>query len=89
MEDWLVAWDDPDDPLGNVAHIAEHGLTPEEVEDVILNSSLAFVESAATGRLGRFGFATTGRYIVEFWDVASEDPYVVYPVTAYEVPEPS
>ena len=89
MEDWLVAWDDPDDPGGNVAHIAEHGLTPEEVEDVILNSTLDIVESASSGRSGRFGYTTTGRYILAFWDIASDDPPVVYPVTAYEVPEPA
>jgi hypothetical protein len=82
MEDWLVAWDDPDHLDGNVAHIAEHGLTPDEVEDVLLNSSLEIVGSAATKRPGRFGRTTTGRYIVVFWDIASDEPHVVYPVTA-------
>jgi uncharacterized DUF497 family protein len=30
-------WDDDDDPNGNVAHIAEHGVTPTEAEDAILD----------------------------------------------------
>ena len=31
---WIV-WDDENDPLGNVQHIAEHGLTTDEVEAVL------------------------------------------------------
>jgi hypothetical protein len=49
---------------------------------------LEIVHSAVTGRPGRFGYTTTGRYIVVFWDIASDEPPVVYPVTAYDVPEP-
>ena len=30
-----VIWDLEDDPDGNVQHIAEHGVTPEEVEEVL------------------------------------------------------
>jgi hypothetical protein len=29
-----ILWDDPDDPEGNIQHIAEHGLSIEDVEDV-------------------------------------------------------
>ena len=31
---WII-WDDENDPLGNVQHIAEHGLTTDEVEVVL------------------------------------------------------
>jgi len=31
----LIAWDDEDDPRGNVQHIATNGLTTEEVEQVL------------------------------------------------------
>jgi hypothetical protein len=31
----LIAWDDEDDPRGNVQHIAANGLTIEEVEQVL------------------------------------------------------
>jgi hypothetical protein len=30
-----VIWDEDDDPDGNVAHIAEHDITIDEVEDVL------------------------------------------------------
>ncbi len=35
MIDVIVAWDMEDDPKGNVQHIAQNGLTMEEVEEVI------------------------------------------------------
>jgi len=38
-------WDLPDDPEGNVQHIAEHGLTPIDVEYVLSNP-----ERRQTGR---------------------------------------
>lgn len=30
-----ILWDLPDDPKGNVRHIAEHDLAPDEVEEVL------------------------------------------------------
>ena len=39
-ENWSVIWDLPDDPDGNVQHVIEHGLTEDEVEDVLLNANL-------------------------------------------------
>lgn len=32
-----ILWDLDDDPDGNVQHCAEHGVTPQEVEDVFQN----------------------------------------------------
>jgi hypothetical protein len=32
-----IIWDLDDEPDGNVQHIAEHGLTKEEVDDVLMN----------------------------------------------------
>ncbi|WP_261343963.1 hypothetical protein [Tautonia marina] len=34
--DALVAWDDEDDLSGNLHHVIEHGLSPDEVESVLL-----------------------------------------------------
>lgn len=31
----VCVWDLVDDPDGNFMHIAEHGITPDEVEDVV------------------------------------------------------
>jgi len=30
----------------------------------------------------------TGRYLVVIWQFVMEDPLMIYPVTAYDVPEP-
>jgi hypothetical protein len=59
--DPTVYWDD--EPGQNVEHVAEHGLTPDEVDAVLLADTI--------------------------WDELNDDPRIIYPVTAYEVPEPS
>jgi len=90
MEDALVDWDDPTDPDGNVAHIAEHGLTPEEVESVLLDPNATHDVSGSTGRPVAFGTTTTGRFIAVVYDVLNlDDPLIVRPITAYDVPEPA
>lgn len=42
-------WDDPDDPNGNVKHIARHDVTPQEVEEV-LQSAPVFHRVATEGQ---------------------------------------
>jgi len=37
MRYFQVIWDDESNPEGNVQHIAEHGLTIEDVEHVLEN----------------------------------------------------
>ena len=49
MNIFRILWDDPDDPDGNVQHIAEHGLTIEDVEEVLTNPTSEGT-SASTGR---------------------------------------
>jgi hypothetical protein len=79
-------WDE--EPGGNVEHIAEHGLTPEEVEDVLLDDTIPANFSDSTGRPCKFGHTSTGKHIIVVWDEIP-DTEMIYPVTAYEVPEPS
>ena len=81
-ENWSVIWDLPDDPDGNVQHIEQHGLTIEEVEDVLLDPSLPIEPSESTGRPLRQGWTSTGRYIVVIWEWIDRD--TVQPVTAFE-----
>jgi len=81
-----VIWDDG--PGGNVAHLGQHGLTPEEVEEVLLDDAIPTAHSASTGRPCKFGFTSTGKHIIVIWDELSADPLMIYPATAYEVPEP-
>ncbi|HEX3149554.1 MAG TPA: hypothetical protein VHR66_15880 [Gemmataceae bacterium] len=90
MEDALVDWDDADDPDGNTAHIAEHGLTPEEVESVLRDRNASFGISDSTARPAAFGTTDTGRFIIVVDETLNPiDPMIVRPVAAYEVPEPA
>jgi hypothetical protein len=90
MDDTLVDWDDPSDPNGNSAHVAEHGLTRDEVESVLRDRGAGYGVSDSTGRPTAFGTTNTGRYIMVVYETLNPvDPMIVHPVTAYEVPEPA
>ena len=89
LRDALIDWDDPDTEDSNTAHIAEHGLTQEEVESVLYDPSSTFDYSASSGRPIAFGYTMTGRFIVVAFDALNpDDPLIIHAVTAYEVPEP-
>ena len=77
-----VIWDLPDDPEGNVQHIAEHGLTPLDVEHV-LNHPDRRDTSHSSGRPIVFGHTPNDEYIAVVFEDVNED--TVYPITAYEV----
>ncbi len=81
-----VIWDD--EPGGNVEHVAEHGLTPEEVDEVLLDDSIRVGVSKSTGRPCKFGYTSSGVYIIVVWEEVADDPRTIYPFTAYKVPEP-
>ena len=69
---------------GNVAHIAEHGLTPEDIEPIVLNPDRLRV-SRSSGRPIAFGCAEDGREIAVVYEHIDE--CTVYPITAFEVGE--
>ena len=77
-----VIWDTDDDSEGNAAHVAEHGLTKAEVEEV-LRSPAGTRTSRSSGRPISFGYTTTGRLIAVVYEEIDAD--TVYPVTAYNV----
>lgn len=52
MPHFTFIWDLDDDPDGNVQHIAEHGITPEEVEEIVSNPS-GRTASRSSGRQSR------------------------------------
>ena len=80
-----VIWDTDDDPAGNVRHIAEHGLTPDDVEHVLMNpESEGFSKSSQ--RPGVWGYTPAGEYIFVVYETVDADS--IYPITAFEVPEP-
>ncbi len=82
-----VVWDLEDDPNGNVQHIAEHGVTPKEVEEVLNDPASQTGGSRSSGRPMTFGYTAAGRALVVVWEAIDCDPLVVYPITAYEPDE--
>ena len=82
MPAYQFIWDLDDDPDGNVHHIAEHGVTPEEVEEVFDNISDRDV-SRTTGRPVVFGDTRAGRHLIVIYETVADD--TIYPITAYEV----
>jgi len=77
-----IVWNE--EPGGNVEHIAENDLTPEAVEEVILNPVDRDV-SRTSGLPIVFGFTPDGRYILVVYEQIGGE--TIYPVTAYEVEE--
>jgi uncharacterized DUF497 family protein len=86
--DAQVIWDLEDDPEGNVQHIAEHGVTVEEVEEVLFDPKTRTGRSRSSGRPEAFGETSTGKYITVIWEEVCDDPRMIYPITAHEVPRP-
>ncbi len=85
MEFLQIIWDDEDQPGGNVQHIAEHGLTIEDVE-CVLEDPTAEGMSGSTDRPCCFGYTPGGDFIIVVYELVDEE--TIYPITAYEVPEP-
>lgn len=71
-----------DEPGGNVEHIAEHGLSAEDVEAVVCDP-LERKISRSSGRPAATGYTPDGRLIVVVFEML--DDTTVYPVTAFEV----
>jgi hypothetical protein len=85
----ILLWDLDDDPEGNVRHIAEHGITPEEVEEVLNDPNTSFGVSRSSGLPMAFGWSSRGRHLTVVFERVEADPPTVRPVTAYEVPPPA
>jgi uncharacterized DUF497 family protein len=78
-----IIWND--DPGENVEHIQEHGLTIEDVEYVLGDYASEGV-SRSSDRQCVFGYTPDGTHIIVVFEMIDED--TIYPVTAYETPEP-
>lgn len=88
LRDALVDWDDADEEGANRAHIAEHGLTLEDVESALFDENTTFDVSHSSGRPIAFGATVTDRFIAIVFEVLNPaDPLVIRPITAYDVPE--
>jgi uncharacterized DUF497 family protein len=74
----------------NTEHIQRHGVTREEVDEVIANPSSRVIEnpSRTSRRPAIFGYTRAGRPLLIAYDLLDDDvPRRIYPITAYE-PEP-
>jgi uncharacterized DUF497 family protein len=77
-----IMWDLDDDPGGNVQHCADHGVTKEEVEEVLQHATDVDV-SRSSGRPVIFGDTRGDRHLMVVYEII--DQHTVYPITAYEV----
>lgn len=68
-----------------IEHMAEHGITPEEFEDVVSRPERRG-ESRSSQRPCCWGETRDGRYLICVYEYADDSSIV--PVTAYEVPRP-
>jgi len=88
VNDADIVWDLEDDRDGNVWHLSEHGITVEEAESVLRDPRAGSARSRTTGRPQVFGWTHTGKFITVIWEEVNDDPRMIYPITAYEVPPP-
>lgn len=88
MSEIVLTWDLDDDPQGNVRHLAEHGISKDEVREVLENPTNSSARSRLSGEDVTFGYTATGRYLIVVWSHVDDDPLTVYPITVYDVPEP-
>jgi uncharacterized DUF497 family protein len=84
MEHLAILWDLDGEPDGNVQHVAEHGLTKEDVEEVLEDATGSDV-SRSSGLPIAFGETSDGRLIAVVYEEIDVD--TIRPVTAYEVEE--
>lgn len=80
--DYLILWDLDDDEMGNVRHLAEHGLTREDFEHALMHAH-GFDVSRSSGAEIAFGPALDGRTIAAVFELIEQD--TIYPITAYHI----
>ena len=72
----VFLWDGENDE-----HVAQHGVTTEEFEYVVLNADAVEV-SRSSGRPISFGSTPAGRFLACVYEII--DDIYCYPITAYE-----
>jgi hypothetical protein len=68
-----------------VEHLAEHDVSPEDFEEVVMNPERTG-KSRSSGDPAAWGYTEDGRYIIAIY--RKIDFVTIVPVTAYEVREP-
>jgi uncharacterized DUF497 family protein len=70
--------------MGNEEHIARHGVSPEEVEEVLVGIFIPpFIQRARQGTYRVLGQTADGRYLAVFF--ALRAPGQVYPITTRDM----
>jgi hypothetical protein len=82
-----IVWDD--EPGGNTEHVGEHGVTKDEAEEILCDDEIDVVASRRHGDPCKFGWTSTGKYIIVVFQEVPVDPKIIVPVTAYETPPPA
>lgn len=77
----LFVWND-----ALIEYIGQHGVTPEEFEEVVLNAK-TIRRSGSSGRPLVFGPTSSGKYLACIFEYMDSDETEVLPVTAYEIDE--
>lgn len=78
-----IWWDMDNEPYGNVQHCLQHGVTKEEVEDVVRSLSSRHGISRTSGLPAIFGDTRAGRHLIVVYEAIDDD--TIYPITAYDV----
>lgn len=81
----VIIWDLDDKSDGNVQHIAEHGVSKEEVEDVFRDPDSIQTTSRSSGLPLFIGYTTDGRRLAVVFEHVDDSPLTVRPITAYDV----
>jgi len=77
-----IVWSD--EPNANVEHVAQHGVTPEEADEVICE----YYDQRQRSRSHQHrwvvqGYTSAGRYLVVVFEIIDETG-VILPITAFE-----
>ncbi len=82
----FIEWDSEAEPRGNTQHIADNGLTPDEVEDVMYDPESRPVQSRSSRRPALIGSTSTGKTIIVIYERHNDAGMIVIrPVSAYEI----
>jgi uncharacterized DUF497 family protein len=76
-----IVWDESF-PHGNVAHLAENGVSTEEAEWVLMNT-IGREKSRSSSRWIAFGRTADGRNLAVVYEMLDE--ITILPVTAFEI----
>lgn len=82
----FIEWDAEDETRGNVRHIADNGLSIDEVEDVLYDPASRPGQSRSSKRPALIGRTSTGKTIIVTYERHKDAGHVVIrPVSAYEI----